>query len=200
MKPYSSAFRGKPAGLLLAAICALPLLAFVFTPVEHVSDPPDPELVARGAYLVEVLACNDCHTPWTVGPNGPAPDLSRMLSGHPEGMVMPPPPKMEGPWLWAGAATNTAYAGPWGISYAANLTPDDETGLGGWTEEMFVGAIRTGQHMGVVGSRPIMPPMPWPAYAQLTDEDLKSVYAYLRSIPPIRNLVPSWEPPTAPKP
>ena len=83
---------------------------------------------------------------------------------------------LAGPWLWAGAATNTAFAGPWGISYAANLTPDQNTGLGIWTEEMFVKAMRTGRHMG--SSREILPPMPWPALRNATDEDLKAIYAY----------------------
>jgi hypothetical protein len=98
-----------------------------------------------------------------------------------------------GPWLWAGAATNTAFSGPWGISYAANLTPDQNTGMGIWTEEMFVKALRTGRHMGV--SREILPPMPWPAFRTATDEDLKSMYAYLRSIKPVVNHVPDVQPP-----
>ena len=149
--------------------------------------------VERGAYLVKIMACNDCHTPWTMGPNGPAPDMTRMLSGHPEGMKMPPTPALEMPWMWAGAASMTAFTGPWGVSYAANLTPDENTGLGIWTEEMFVNAIRQGKHMGT--SRAIQPPMPWQQYSNLTDADLKSVFAYLRTLPPIVNHVPDWEPP-----
>jgi hypothetical protein len=82
----------------------------------------------------------------------------------------------------------TASSGPWGNTYAANLTPDENTGLGIWTEEMFIGALRTGRHMGV--SRPIQPPMPWQVYGRLPDEDLKAIYAYLRSIPPVHNRVP----------
>jgi hypothetical protein len=144
----------------------------------------------RGEYLVSITGCNDCHTPFMMGPKGPEPDMSRMLSGHPEKMVMPPPPKMapDAPWNWAGAATNTAFAGPWGVSYAMNLTPDQNTGLGIWTEEMFMRAIRTGQHMAT--ARPILPPMPWPVYRNMTDDDLKSVFAYLRTIPAIVNHIP----------
>jgi hypothetical protein len=113
-----------------------------------------------------------------------------MLSGHPESLKMPQPPTLpEGPWQWVGGATNTAFAGPWGVSFAFNLTPDQNTGLGIWTEDMFIRAIRTGRHMGT--SRPIMPPMPWPAFRNLNDDDLKSVYAYLRSIPAVRNQVPT---------
>jgi len=158
-------------------------------PVEAAAADP----IARGEYLVTVLACGECHTPFKIGPAGPEPDLTRMLSGHPEGMTMPPVPALPEPWLWAGAATNTAFAGPWGVSYATNLTPEEVTGMGIWTEEMLVKALRTGRHMGT--SRPIVPPMPWPAYSKLTDEDLKAVYAYLRSIPPIRNQAPDYQEP-----
>ena len=93
--------------------------------------------VERGRYLVTVMLCHDCHTPFKMGPKGPEPDMTRMLSGHPSDLVMPPPPKLpEGPWNWMGAATNTAFAGPWGVSFTANLTPDPETGLGKWTEQL----------------------------------------------------------------
>ena len=161
---------------------------------DRVSAKPDPkqiqaERVKRGQYLVTIGGCNDCHTPFKMGPNGPEPDMSRALSGHPEGLVMPPAPKMgDGPWVWAGAGTNTAFAGPWGVSYARNLTPEKLTGTGIWTEEMFIQTLRTGKHWGV--SRPILPPMPWQNYAQATDEDLKSIYAYLRTVQPIKNQVP----------
>ena len=152
--------------------------------------------VERGRYLVSAMGCNDCHTPWKMGPKGPEPDMTRMLSGHPAALKMPPAPAAQGPWLWSGAATNTAFAGPWGVSYAANLTPDQNTGLGIWREEDFVGAIRTGKHFGV--SREILPPMPWSAFRNLTDEDLKSIYAFLRTIRPVSNLVPDPQPPAAP--
>lgn len=144
--------------------------------------------IARGQYLVTVGGCHDCHTPLKMGANGPEPDMDRALSGHPSDMVMPPPPKSDGLWLWSGAATNTAFAGPWGVSYARNLTPDQVSGLGIWDEAMFIKTLRTGRHMGV--SRPLLPPMPWFNYGKMTDEDLKSVYAYLRSIKPVRNEVP----------
>ena len=143
---------------------------------------------ARGKYLVTTSGCNDCHTPWKVGPSGPEPDMSRMLSGHPEKMELPAPPQPAGPWIVAAAATNTAWAGPWGISYTANLTPDKETGLGKWTLRNFTDTIRTGRHLG--RGRPILPPMPIPMYKHFTDEDLAAIYTYLQTIPPVQNRVP----------
>lgn len=158
---------------------------------------PAADAVARGQYLVRFGGCNDCHTPFKLGPQGPEPDMSRQLSGHPSTLVMPPPPALKGPWVWAGAGTNTAFAGPWGISYTANLTPDKETGLGNWTEEQFMMALRTGRHEGK--GRPILPPMPWKFVGSLTDADLKAVFAYLRSIPAISNKVPAPVDPEEPK-
>jgi hypothetical protein len=149
--------------------------------------------VERGRYLVSILDCNACHTPFKMTDKGPMPDMDRMLSGHPETLAMSPPPKLQGVWAWSGAMTNTAFAGPWGVTYAANLTPDKNTGLGIWDEAMFIQALRTGKHFG--SARPIQPPMPWPAYRNMTDQDLKAVFAYLRSIPPIKNHVPDYEAP-----
>ena len=151
--------------------------------------PTTAERVQRGGYLVTAMGCNDCHTPWTLGPRGPEPDMSRALSGHPADFVMPPAPKHEGAWTWSGAATNTAFAGPWGVSFTANLTPDVETGLGRWTADTFIAALRTGRHEGK--GRPILPPMPYRMIRTLTDEDLSSIFAYLQSLPPIRNRVPA---------
>jgi mono/diheme cytochrome c family protein len=144
--------------------------------------------VARGKYLVDTSACHDCHTPVKMGPNGPEPDMTRALSGHPADMKMPPPPPPSGPWLGSVGATMTAWAGPWGVSYTANLTPHKENGLGAWTEQQFVDTIRTGRHQG--RGREILPPMPWPAYRNMNDADLKAIFAYLRSLPPNPNKVP----------
>lgn len=150
---------------------------------------------ARGKYLVNAIGCTDCHTPLRMGPKGPEPDMSRFLSGHPEQVGALKAAAPQGLWLWAGAATNTAFSGPWGISYAANLTPDQNSGLGIWTEEMFVKTLRTGRHMGV--SRELMPPMPWTAFRTMSDEDLKSIYAYLRTLKPVVNHVPGAQPAAA---
>ena len=157
--------------------------------------PSKAERVERGKYLVNTSGCHDCHTPWKMGANGPELDMARALSGHPENMDLPPAPPASGPWIGAVAATNTAWAGPWGVSFTANLTPDRETGTGAWTEENFVRTIRTGRHLG--NGRPILPPMPIPAYSQMTDEDLKSIYWYLQSLPAMKNRVPQPRPPVA---
>jgi hypothetical protein len=171
------------------AVLAMTALVLTFRPIAAPAavQNTDPK-VARGAYLVKIMACNDCHTPWKLGPQGPEPDMTRMLSGHPQDMVMPPLTLAKGPWEWAGAGTNTAFAGPWGVSFTANLTPDPETGLGKWTAETFIQTLRTGRHEGQ--GRPILPPMPYPMYKNATDEDLRSVFAFLQSITPIRNRVP----------
>lgn len=145
--------------------------------------------VELGGYLVSSMGCHDCHTPWKLGPKGPEPDMSRALTGHPEDLKMPPAPALPpGPWIASFAATNTAWAGPWGVSFTANLTPDKDTGLGDWTEAQFIAAIRTGRHQGK--GRAILPPMPYPAYANLVDEELKAIWAYLRSLAPVKNRVP----------
>jgi Cytochrome c len=171
--------------LLLAACSSQPAPA----PAQQAAPAaPTQTPVERGKYLVETNVCNDCHTPYKMGPNGPEPDMTRMLSGHPENEKLGPPPKLSGGWGMVGSADNTAWAGPWGISYTANLTPDPNTGLGNWTEDMFIRAIREGKHMGT--SRAILPPMPWPWFKNMTDDDLKAIFAYLRTIPPVVNHVP----------
>jgi hypothetical protein len=154
--------------------------------------------VERGAHLVRTMGCNDCHTPWTAGPRGPEPDMSRALTGHPADVVMPAAPVLPpGPWAWVGAATNTAFAGPWGVSFAANLTPDPDTGLGKWTESMFIQTMKTGRHEGK--GRPLLPPMPFPMIASLNDEDIRALFAYLQSLPPVRNRVPQPVDPPEPR-
>jgi mono/diheme cytochrome c family protein len=152
--------------------------------------------IERGRYLVNGTGCNDCHTPFVLGPEGPHPDMTRMLTGHPADLDMPPAPDLGGgPWVTAASGTNTAWAGPWGVSFTANLTPDEETGIGLWSEEEFLATLRTGRHLG--RGREILPPMPWPVYGQLSDEDLGAIFAYLKSLPPVHNRVPAPRPPDA---
>ena len=152
------------------------------------------EKVARGQYLVTIGGCNDCHTPWIMGEKGPEPDMTRSLSGHPQDFVIEKPAQLEGDrFAWAGAPTNTAFSGPWGVSFAANLTPDEMTGTGIWTEDIFRNTIRNGRHWGV--ARPLLPPMPWFNYREMTDEDLSAVFTYIRTLTPVRNEVPEPLPP-----
>ena len=153
----------------------------------------NPAQLKRGALLVGIGGCVDCHTPFKMGPNGPEKDMARGLSGHPEQLRLGSPPKLDSDWNWAGSATMTAFVGPWGTTYAANLTPDRETGIGAWTEKDFVQAMRTGKHVGV--ARPIMPPMPWQAVGQLPDSDLRAIHAYLKAQPAVKNKVPEYAPP-----
>jgi len=158
---------------------------------------PRARSVERGAYLVRIMGCNHCHTPYKMGPNGPEPDMSRRLSGHPAALVMPKAPALgDSPWAWVAAGTNTAFAGPWGVSFTANLTPDPETGLGKWTAETFIATMKTGRHEGK--GRPVLPPMPVENLANLSDADIRDLFAYLQTLPPVRNRVPApVDPPEA---
>jgi mono/diheme cytochrome c family protein len=151
-------------------------------------------LVERGKRLVTLGACHDCHTPLKMGPNGPERDTARLLSGHPSSLTMPPAPELPpGPWMAVMAATMTAWSGPWGTSFTANLTPDRETGTGTWKTEDFIATARTGRHMGK--GRQLLPPMPVEVLVQFTDEELTAIFAYLSSLPPVKNKVPSPIPP-----
>lgn len=152
---------------------------------------PNQAAVERGRYLATVQDCNGCHTPFT--PKG-EPDMTRMLSGHPQSVrVARPALPLQGGWIVAINETNTAWAGPWGVSFTSNLTPDRVTGIGAWTEKTFIASIRDGKKSGV--GRDLLPPMPWRMYAKLTDDDLRAIYAYLMSVPAISNRVPEPLPP-----
>ncbi len=156
------------------------------------------QMVERGKYLVSTSGCNDCHTPKKMTDQGPVPDMDRMLSGHPAGEMLAPYDKsMIGPWVFFSSGL-TAAVGPWGTSFSANLTPS-ESGIGNWTEEQFMNAIQKGWFMGMENMRPIMPPMPWQEIKNMTDEDLKSIFAYLKTIKPVDNVVPAYIPPAPPK-
>lgn len=153
------------------------------------------EKVARGEFLVTFGLCGDCHTPKVFTPEGPVPDTSRILSGSPSTtQITKVDEKLVQPGKWILFTQDfTAAVGSWGASFAANLTPDIETGIGSWNEEMFVNALRTGKHLGA--GRPIMPPMPWELIKQHSDDDLKAMFAYLKSLKPIKNKVPDYLPP-----
>ncbi len=122
--------------------------------------------VERGRYLTTIMGCNDCHTP---GFFYGSPDFSRQLSGSELGWV-----------------------GPWGVSFPRNLTPDAETGIASWSEHDIVTALRTGvRRDGSV----LLPPMPWPNYATMSDADAYAIAAFLKSLPPVRHEAPKRVPP-----
>jgi mono/diheme cytochrome c family protein len=148
----------------------------------------------RGKYLVTLGGCHDCHTPKVQGPNGaPMLDETKLLSGHPENLPAPSWSPKDIKEKGVAVATNaslTAWAGPWGVSFAANLTPDKDTGIAEWSEQMFIQVARTGKHQGQPNGRDILPPMPWFNLKDLSDADLRAVWSYLKSIPPVKNRVP----------
>ncbi len=152
------------------------------------------EMIERGKYLITAGGCHDCHSPKVFGPQGPKIDETKILSGHPAEMQLAEfdPAILEPGKYILFTQDVTAAIGPWGASFAANLTPDNETGIGTWQPEMFINALRTGKHLGA--GRPILPPMPWEMVGKLTDEDLQAMFAYLKSIPPVKNKVPDPKP------
>ena len=122
----------------------------------------DPAAIARGEYLVAIAGCNDCHTPgYFLG----KPDMARFLGGSDVGFEMP----------------------GLGVFHGPNLTPDNDSGLGKWTNAQIVAAIKTGKRP---DGRELAPAMPWRAFAQMTDADANAIVAYLKSLPPIKNKVP----------
>lgn len=152
-------------------------------------------LVKRGEYLVTTMGCHDCHTPMKMTAQGPQRDMENMLSGHPAQL---PIGKIDTTimksWLLFGHST-TSMAGPWGVSFSANIT-SDETGIGNWTEEQFKKAIVEGKYKGLDGSRPLLPPMPWENFKHVRDEDVKAIFTFLKSTKPVKNIVPAAIPPT----
>lgn len=150
--------------------------------------------ISKGEYLVTVLGCNDCHSPKVMTEMGPGFDTLRLLSGHPADEQLAAYEKEILKSYVLFNMNSTAAVGPWGTSFAANLTPD-QTGIGNWTEEQFIKAMKEGKWKGLENSRNLLPPMPWQGYSQMPDEDLKAIFAYLKSIKPVNNPVPMAIPP-----
>ena len=167
------------------AIAFLVVCVVVIIAIQSVESQED--MVKRGKYLVDaVAACGYCHTPRVKA----EPDPNMYLAGHPSAAVNPrhSGSSMTQQDIFILTSTKmTAFSGPFGTSFASNLTPDKLTGLGEWTEKMFIDAMRTGKHQGNPDNRSIFPPMPFKHYAQMTDADLKAIWAYLRTIKPIKN-------------
>ncbi len=155
------------------------------------------EMVARGDYLVNTVGgCADCHAPKKMTERGPEPDMDLYLSGHPADSPMPeaaPDASAKG-WVLM-TPDLTAFVGPWGTSFSANLTPDTLTGIGTWTEEIFLRAFQEGKFHGLPAGRDLLPPMPWQVFAHMTHEDALSIFAYLKTLKPVSNAVPAPLPP-----
>jgi hypothetical protein len=151
-----------------------------------------------GEHLVQIAACSDCHTPKKMTAQGPVEDEALFLSGSPsKAMLVPATPDQVAKGM-AATLDLTAWVGPWGKSYAANIT-SDSTGIGNWTEQQFIYCIRKGEYKGLNSSRPLMPPMPWMHYSQMRDEELKAVFAFLKTTKAVHNIVPQYEPPAGAK-
>lgn len=147
-------------------------------------------IVANGEHLVTIAGCHDCHSPKRLGPNGPEIIPESMLSGY---AANRPLPAFDTALAKKGIIQinedMTAAAGPWGISFASNLTPD-ATGVGSWPFENFKTALRHGKAKGIQSGRSLLPPMPWFNYKAMTDEELKAIHAYLKTVKPVKNIAP----------
>lgn len=166
-----------------------PIPAATAAPVQLTNE----QLIERGHYMVTIMLCNDCHSPKVMTAQGPVPDTSRLLSGHPAEDKLPPVPANL-PWVYF-SPDLTAAVGPWGASFSANLTPDPY-GLGGWSFDQFKTAITHGKYRGIEGGRSLLPPMPWENLVHIHDEDARAIFAYLQSLKPIPNKVPAPIPPS----
>jgi len=153
--------------------------------------------VAWGKHIVAISGCNDCHTPKKMGPNGVENNMELELSGNPSDIPAPDLARkeIESKGLVLIGGTFTSFVGPWGISYAANITSDTATGIGSWTADQFIRVFKLGKYKGSPGGRDLLPPMPWQGVGQMTDDELKAVFAYLKSTKPVFNEVPQPQPP-----
>lgn len=149
------------------------------------------QLVQRGEYIVNLGGCHDCHSPKENGPKGLEMIQARMLSGYPSArpIMQGDPEVLEQGWVLF-VPDLTSASGPWGVSFSANIT-SDQTGIGNWTEENFFRALREGKYKGIANSREILPPMPWQNFANVTDEDIRALFLYLKSTTPVSNVVPA---------
>jgi hypothetical protein len=156
------------------------------------SDPEtkNAKMIARGEYLVLTVGCDDCHSPKRLTANGPEIIPQLRLSGYPSDRpIQKANTKTVGDGWLLFSSDLTSAIGPWGMSFAANIT-SDETGIGNWPEENFIRALREGKLKGHQSGRTLLPPMPWFVYKHMTDDDLKSIFAYLKTTRPVRNIVP----------
>ena len=170
---------------------------WMVAPVQSQEQMSAVEKIERGRYLATVVGgCAHCHSPKVFTEHGPEPDPERFLAGTPAGTPVPPVPEgVLGPPSWGAMCSPdmTVWVGPWGVSFASNLTSDEKTGLGAWTDEQFIKAMRTGKHRGF--GRQILPPMPWADLGRMSDDDLSAMLAFFKSVKAIDNKVPDPLPP-----
>lgn len=185
--------------LVLTAITSTVVLALIACNDQTKAEPTvavisKDSLIKRGEYLVTTVGCDDCHSPKKMGPKGPELDMEHRFAGHlsTSGLGKPDPSVMKNGWVLF-SQDLTAMMGPWGISYAANIT-SDATGIGNWTEAQFIKCLREGKLKGMDETRPLLPPMPWQNFGKMSDTDLKAIFAYLKTTKPVENVVPGPKP------
>ena len=183
-------------GYLYALVLIIFILLVISIPNLFASKEMDKEIkIKMGKVLTEEFGCVDCHSPKLIIQDQIMIDEKKIFSGHPQNNILPDfPPELVGPGKWRGLYTSgmTAWGGPWGITYAANLTPDKETGIGNWSEENFMSVIKLGIHSSL--TRKMLPPMPWSEVSRLGDDELSAIFVYLKSLKPIKNKVPESKP------
>lgn len=190
MKKYSFAFIAI-ATIIIYAITSCNNASSNSAKTTHASNIDSAtELVNRGKYLVTSIGCDDCHSPKKMGASGPEVIADLRLSGYPSNR---PFNKISTDAFSKGWMTFnqdlTSAAGPWGVTFSANIT-SDYTGIGAWTEAQFIKALREGKSKGLDGNRPLLPPMPWQNFRNLSDDDLKAIFAFLKTTKPVHNVVP----------
>ncbi|HVF81988.1 MAG TPA: c-type cytochrome [Flavisolibacter sp.] len=188
----------RKANLVIAAVTVITLGGTLYAcnsaATKEEKDAPiltQAQMVERGNYLVSSIGCDDCHSPKRMGAHGPEIVPELRFSGYPADRPVQKPDSsaMKGGYMLFGPDLTSAI-GPWGISFSANIS-SDATGIGNWTEHNFITAMRTGKMKGLENNRSMLPPMPWFNFKNLTDEDLKSIFAYLKSTTPVHNQVPA---------
>ncbi len=179
-------------GIIAVAIGAVLVACNDTAASEKEKKPLTPEeLIKRGDYLVNVIGCDDCHSPKRMGKNEPEIIEELRFSGYPSDRPIQKvdTQSIKRGWMMLGTDL-TSSVGPWGMSFTANIS-SDATGIGNWTEAQFIKALREGKYKGLDNSRPLLPPMPWFVYKNMTDDDLRSIFAYLKTSKPVQNVVPA---------
>ena len=157
----------------VSLFCTLVATTFIAWPWPAASADTQTELIARGRYIATAIQGCGCHT-------REKRDGGKDASWHYAGSPNPAPA--------AGPPANAGWSSPrWKKIYAPNITPDLETGIGKWTEAEFIRSMRTGI---TPDGRVLDAQMPWHAFQKITDRDLKSLWAYLKTVKPIKHTPP----------